>query len=133
MIRRMFVSMLGLLVVLGLAAGPQAQEVVKIGIVAPLSAPGGVETGQALVEGAKIAAEELNASGGLLGKKVDLVIGDTSGQPERRNQYYSSDQNGQLLAVLREPDSNQLFPALEVREPRPGGSGLDASHNRRGA
>ncbi len=61
----------------------QAQDVIKIGIVAPLSAPGGVETGQALVDGAKIAAEEINASGGLLGKKVELVIGDTSGQPEK--------------------------------------------------
>ncbi len=58
---------------------------------------------------------------------------DTSGQPERRNQYYSADQAGQSLAVLREPDSNQLVPALEVREPRPGDSGLDASLNRRGA
>jgi hypothetical protein len=58
---------------------------------------------------------------------------DTSGQPERRNQYYSADQPGVLLAVLRDPDSNQLFPALEVREPRPGGSGLDSSHDRRGA
>ena len=61
----------------------QAQDVIKIGIVAPLSAPGGVETGQALVDGAKIAAEEINAAGGLLGKKVELVIGDTSGQPEK--------------------------------------------------
>ena len=61
----------------------QAQDVIKIGIVAPLSAPGGVETGQALVDGAKMAAEEINASGGLLGKKVELVIGDTSGQPEK--------------------------------------------------
>ncbi len=61
----------------------QAQDVIKIGIVAPLSAPGGVETGQALVDGAKIAAEEINASGGLLGKKIELIIGDTSGQPEK--------------------------------------------------
>src|SRR4030042_2910877 len=60
-----------------------AQDVIKIGIVAPLSAPGGVETGQALVDGAKIAAEEINAGGGLLGRKLELVIGDTSGQPEK--------------------------------------------------
>jgi len=59
---------------------------------------------------------------------------DTSGQPEKRNQYYSADQTGTLLAVvLRKTDSNQLFPALEVREPRRGGSGLDASDDRRGA
>lgn len=73
-------------VVISLVTGTmlaQAQDITKIGIVAPLSAPGGVETGQALVDGAKIAAEEINAAGGLLGKKIELVIGDTSGQPEK--------------------------------------------------
>lgn len=58
---------------------------------------------------------------------------DTSGQPEKRNQYYSADQTGTLLAVLRKTDSTQLFPALEVREPHRDGSGPDASDDRRGA
>ena len=70
------------MVIIGFAAAGDAADVIKIGVVAPLSAPGGVETGQALVDGAKIAAEEINNAGGLLGQKVELVIGDTSGLPE---------------------------------------------------
>jgi branched-chain amino acid transport system substrate-binding protein len=67
----------------GFSATVDSAEVVKIGVVAPLSAPGGVETGQALVDGAKIAAEQINQAGGLMGKQVELVIGDTGGLPEK--------------------------------------------------
>lgn len=83
MYRKLVISAIGFLFLFILIPGVNAQDVIKIGIVAPLSAPGGVETGQALVDGAKIAAEEINAGGGLLGKKLELVIGDTSGQPEK--------------------------------------------------
>ena len=37
-----------------------AADTIKIGVVAPLSPPGGVETGQAIVDGANVAAEEIN-------------------------------------------------------------------------
>ncbi len=115
MIRRIFVSMLGLLVILGFARDTHAQEVVKIGVVAPLSAPGGVETGQALVEGAKIAAEELNASGGLLGKKVELVIGDTSGQPEKGTAVMERlVTNDKVVAVGGEAHSSVALAEMEV-------------------
>ncbi len=115
MIRRIFVSMLGLLVIQGFAPDIHAQEVVKIGIVAPLSAPGGVETGQALVEGAKIAAEELNASGGLLGKKVELVIGDTSGQPEKGTAVMERlVTNDKVVAVGGEAHSSVALAEIEV-------------------
>lgn len=113
--RSVFVSMLGLLVILGFAPDTHAQEVVKIGIVAPLSAPGGVETGQALVEGAKIAAEELNASAGLLGKKVELVIGDTSGQPEKGTAVMERlVTNDKVVAVGGEAHSSVALAEIEV-------------------
>jgi len=71
------------LTLLGFAHPGLTADVIKIGVVAPLSPPGGVETGQAIVDGAKIAAEEINQAGGLMGKKVELVIGDTAGLPEK--------------------------------------------------
>ena len=79
MIFRVFFTIIGLLAILNLTPAALAQDVIKIGVVTPLSAPGGVETGQALLEGAKIAAKEINDAGGLLGKKIELVVGDTSG------------------------------------------------------
>lgn len=67
-----------------LAAGPSfAQEPVKIGGIAPLSPPGGVQTGESLRDGMKVAVEELNANGGVLGRPVELVVEDTSGVPEK--------------------------------------------------
>lgn len=64
-------------------AAASAAETIKIGGIAPLTPPGGVQTGESLRDGMKIAVEELNAAGGILGKKVELFIEDTSGVPEK--------------------------------------------------
>jgi len=60
-----------------------AADTIKLGGIAPLSPPGGVQTGESLRDGMIIAAEEINASGGLLGNKVEVLIEDTSGVPEK--------------------------------------------------
>lgn len=60
-----------------------AQETIKIGGLAPLSPPGGVQTGESLRDGMILAVEELNANGGLLGKNIELLVEDTSGVPEK--------------------------------------------------
>jgi hypothetical protein len=58
---------------------------------------------------------------------------NTSGQPERRNQYYSADQAGSLLAVLWDKNSIQL-PALQDRSVRDRARALDGDvDSRRGA
>ena len=58
---------------------------------------------------------------------------NTSGQPEKRNQYYSADGSGVLLAALRDQVSNRIFPALESRDSRTGAPRTAASDHRRGA
>jgi branched-chain amino acid transport system substrate-binding protein len=68
---------------LGVLDPAAAQETIKIGGIAPLSPPGGVQNGESLRDGMAIAVDELNASGGLLGKKVEVVVEDTSGVPEK--------------------------------------------------
>ncbi len=92
-----------------------AEDAIKIGIVAPLSAPGGVETGQALVDGAKIAAAEINEAGGLMGKPVELIIGDTSGLPEKgttvMERLISRDK---VIAVGGEAHSSVALAEIEV-------------------
>jgi branched-chain amino acid transport system substrate-binding protein len=60
-----------------------AQETIKIGGIAPLSPPGGVQSGESMRDGMSIAIDEINSSGGLLGKKVEIVVEDTSGVPEK--------------------------------------------------
>ena len=60
-----------------------SMEPIKIGALAPLSAPGAVVGGEAMREAMLIAAEELNARGGIMGRPVELIIVDTEGLPER--------------------------------------------------
>ncbi len=68
----------------GLTATALAQNPVKIGVLTPLSPPGDAAAGQFIVRGAKMAAEEINGRGGILGgRKIELVIEDDSGTPEK--------------------------------------------------
>lgn len=60
-----------------------AGDVIRIGALAPLSAPGTVVGGEAMVDAMRIAEEEINANGGILGRPVELIIEDSEGLPER--------------------------------------------------
>lgn len=64
------------------SAAPEG-EVIKLGALAPLSAPGTVVGGEAMVDAMRIAEEEINANGGILGRPVELIIEDSEGLPER--------------------------------------------------
>jgi len=56
-------------------------EYLKIGVLAPLSGPWG-EFGAYLRDNCILAAEEINARGGVLGKQIQLFFGDSEGKPE---------------------------------------------------
>lgn len=69
-------AMITLLLTWGSAC--QAQDTIKIGVLAPFKTP----SGESLLNGAKMAAEEINAAGGIIGKKVELVMADTEYKPQ---------------------------------------------------
>ena len=76
MLKRMIyhrVVLAGLMVVLTCLAS--SAEPLKIGMVAPLTGPG-AETGRYAIQGAKLATEEVNKTGGVLGRPIELVIED---------------------------------------------------------
>ena len=56
---------------------------IKIGALAPLSAPGAVVGGEAMRIAMQIAEDDLNAAGGILGRPVEVIIEDSEGLPER--------------------------------------------------
>lgn len=64
-------------------ASAQASCPIKIGGLAPLSAPGTVVGGEAMRDAMLIAMEDINEAGGVLGCDVEVVIADTEGLPER--------------------------------------------------
>jgi branched-chain amino acid transport system substrate-binding protein len=59
-----------------------AQETVKVGLVAAMSGQS-AKSGEAIVRGLTIAIDEINAKGGLLGKKVELVVRDDESNPAK--------------------------------------------------
>ncbi|MGH7354266.1 MAG: ABC transporter substrate-binding protein, partial [Candidatus Rokuibacteriota bacterium] len=72
-------SVLGALVALADVA--RAQSPVKIGVIQPLSGPVAA-SGNYVRMGAEIARDWLNAKGGVLGRKVELVIEDNKSDPK---------------------------------------------------
>jgi branched-chain amino acid transport system substrate-binding protein len=56
-------------------------DVLKIGVHGPMTGPA-AEVGRYIKNGAIIAADEINAGGGILGRQVELVYGDTESKPE---------------------------------------------------
>lgn len=56
---------------------------IKIGGIAPLSAPGTVVGGEAMRDAMLIAENDINAAGGVLGCDIDVVIADSEGLPEK--------------------------------------------------
>src|ERR1700682_244260 len=76
--------LLAVLVTAALTSPALAQGAIKIGVRTPLSPPGDAAAGQFIVRGAKMAVDEINGPGGVLGgRKIELVIEDDSGTPEK--------------------------------------------------
>ena len=112
--------------VLGLVAGatatalalssPSAAETLKIGIVSattgPLAAPGKFQ-----LNGFKLAAEEVNAKGGVHGRQLKLIAEDHSYQMPKAmqniNKLVNSDKVFVMLLSLGTPMNIASFPLLE--------------------
>jgi len=57
-----------------------AEDTIKIGVTQPLTGAFAAN-GTYVAQGAKIAADDINASGGVLGKKIELIIEDNKSNP----------------------------------------------------
>jgi branched-chain amino acid transport system substrate-binding protein len=68
-------------VLIGLAAVAPAQDAIKIAVGAPLTGPL-AKQGQEVANAVKLAAEEWNAKGGVLGRKIQVVEADDQGNPQ---------------------------------------------------
>ncbi len=62
------------------AAGAASAQSIKIGVNEPLTGAFAA-SGTYVVNGAKIAADEINAKGGIMGRKIELVIEDNKSNP----------------------------------------------------
>jgi branched-chain amino acid transport system substrate-binding protein len=63
-----------------LAGAAEAQDTIKIGVTQPLTGAFAA-SGNYVAQGARIAEEEINKAGGVLGKKIQLIIEDNKSNP----------------------------------------------------
>jgi branched-chain amino acid transport system substrate-binding protein len=80
MFKTAFAAVFASLAVAGTAGAAQSPGTIKIGVNEPLT--GAVAaSGNFVTNGAKIAADDINAKGGILGSKLELVIEDNKSNP----------------------------------------------------
>lgn len=65
-----------------IAGSATAQETIKIGVIGPFTG-GSSSMGVSMRDGVVLAAKEINANGGVLGKKIELVLRDDEAKNER--------------------------------------------------
>jgi branched-chain amino acid transport system substrate-binding protein len=68
------------LAAMALAASAAAQDTIKIGVTQPLTGAFAA-SGNYVADGARIAAEAINKSGGVLGKQIELIVEDNKSNP----------------------------------------------------
>lgn len=56
---------------------------VRIGAIVPLTRPGWVEAGQHLLAGLELAVRDVNDSGGIAGRPLELLVRDTAADPQK--------------------------------------------------
>jgi ABC-type branched-subunit amino acid transport system substrate-binding protein len=60
-----------------------AESAVQLGALVPLTRPGWVEAGRHLLAGLELGVAEVNAAGGIGGRRLELVVRDTAADPRR--------------------------------------------------
>jgi branched-chain amino acid transport system substrate-binding protein len=116
-----FLMAVGVLLILscGSAEKPAPAGNVKIGALFPLIGDL-ADKGKDSTDGVRLAVEEINAAGGIAaigGAKLDLIIGDTQGKPERgvREAERLIKEQG-VIALIGTYQSSVTKPATQVAE-----------------
>jgi branched-chain amino acid transport system substrate-binding protein len=96
-----------------LALPASAQEKIKLGLVAAMSGQS-AKSGEAIVRGLTIAADEINAKGGLLGKRIELIVRDDESNPAKgavaARELVQREQVAALFGGLDTPVSIAIVP-----------------------
>ena len=107
-------GLLGAVALSFIAFAAQAQEI-KLGFNGDLSASPSALSGQSAVLGLQAAIEDVNAAGGVLGRKLTLVIRDDLSQPPKSIQNMSDlIDNEQVVAVFGPTNSGNALAWKQV-------------------
>src|SRR5438128_3772597 len=104
---------LGLALGLGLAFADGASAQVKLGVAGPLTG-GSAAFGAQLKNGTEQAVEDINASGGILGQKLQVVVGDDRADPKEGVSVANKFVGDGVKFVVGHFNSGVPMPASEV-------------------
>ena len=110
-LRRSILPLLALAAGLVFAGGAQAQ--IKIGVAGPITGPDAA-FGSQLKNGVEQAVEDINASGGLLGKKLSLSVGDDASDPKQGVSVANKFVGDQISYVVGHFNSGVTIPASAI-------------------
>jgi len=110
---------LWLAVAAGLSSTGACQDTVKIGVVLPLTGSQAA-FGEAIKNGYLIALDEINAKGGVLGKKLELDVYDDQSKPDQAVQGVSKlvdqDRMPLILGSYSSESTMAMIPAMTQRQ-----------------
>src|SRR5690606_34120566 len=100
---------------LTLTAGAEAADPIKVGVTITQSPPGSVVQGTQVKDGLEVAAKIINDAGGVDGRKIELVIEDTQGLPEKaRAAVEKLATRDKVAAITGEHQSSAALAGIEV-------------------
>lgn len=94
-------------------AAPPAPEVIKIGVQGPISGQWAFE-GEGFVRAVTLLAEQLNAKGGVLGKKIEIIQGDDKSDPKESALVAQKMVAEKVVAVIGSYASSLTEPASAI-------------------
>jgi urea transport system substrate-binding protein len=121
--RRNFLKTTGLGAV-ALAAKPiirsaRAADPIKVGVISPLTGAWTVY-GKAHISGFQLAVEEINAAGGVLGRQIEIVIGDSKTEPrvvvEQANRLIRQERVDFLAGTFSSAERNAAGPVVKAAD-----------------
>jgi len=116
--KRTFTSLVATLCLLGLAALPAsaAANPIKIGAIFSQTGPASF-LGAPEAKTVQMLADQLNAKGGVLGQKIELIIKDSAGSPERAVSFAKQlIEEEQVLAIIGPSTSGETMQIKPICE-----------------
>ena len=112
--RRLAIGMVSVAALALSAGGSQAEETFKVGGIMSLTG-GGASIGKAAEVGWKLAIDDITAAGGVLGKKAELVLGDTMTDPTHAvSEARRLIENAKVEMLVGPATSQETIPIVPV-------------------
>lgn len=112
--RKMALSLLAVAVIaLGSGGCQKKEDTIKLGIAGPMTGDQS-KMGMDFRNGVSLAIEDWNSKGGVLGKKIELVIGDDQHDPKQAVAVANKMVTGGVVGVIGHFNSSCSIPASDV-------------------